>query len=268
MTSNKSPFPGMDPYLEGHMWSEFHTRLAAEISNQLLPKLAPNYIALLNRYYVIESDLGLFSMAPKRQFYPDVEIIETRHQGDIMVDTQVATKSPLIAANLIPHDIPIVRVEIRDVEQQRLVTVIEILSPVNKQGEGYKKYLQKRADILQTDTHLLEIDLLRAGKRIPFGSNLPNAPYFIFLSRYTHRPQVEIWPTGLRDRLPIIPIPLLPSDSDLSLELQTAVNQCFNLVGYQRVLNYNIDPPSPRFSDEDLAWLKSQIQNHEATQNA
>ncbi len=38
-----SPFPGMDPYLEGEMWQEFHETLAAEIRSQLLAQLPANY---------------------------------------------------------------------------------------------------------------------------------------------------------------------------------------------------------------------------------
>ena len=33
-----SPFPGMDPYLEGEMWQEFHETLAGAIRGQLLPQ--------------------------------------------------------------------------------------------------------------------------------------------------------------------------------------------------------------------------------------
>ena len=35
-----SLFPGMDPYLEGEMWQEFHDRLVNQISAQLMPLLA------------------------------------------------------------------------------------------------------------------------------------------------------------------------------------------------------------------------------------
>jgi len=49
---NKSPFPGMDPYLEGEMWQEFHDRLANQISAQLMPLLRPKYVALLHKYHL------------------------------------------------------------------------------------------------------------------------------------------------------------------------------------------------------------------------
>ena len=42
-----SPFPGMDPYLEGEMWQEFHDTLANEIRSQIIPQLGSRYAALL-----------------------------------------------------------------------------------------------------------------------------------------------------------------------------------------------------------------------------
>lgn len=34
-----SPFPGMDPYLEGHLWPDVHNSLAYLISVQLTPRV-------------------------------------------------------------------------------------------------------------------------------------------------------------------------------------------------------------------------------------
>ena len=71
---------------------------------------------------------------------------------------------------------PQLSVEIRDVAQRRLVTIIEILSPVNKRGHGAQEYLERRIELMQTATHLLEIDLLTAGHRLPLvGDLLPGA---------------------------------------------------------------------------------------------
>jgi hypothetical protein len=42
-----SPFPGIDPYLEGDVWQEFHETLASAIRAQLMPQLAPRFVALL-----------------------------------------------------------------------------------------------------------------------------------------------------------------------------------------------------------------------------
>ena len=71
-----SPFPGMDPYLEGEMWQEFHDRLANQISTQLMPLLAPKYVALLAKRYVIDRPImGIFGLPTERVFYPDVHVV-------------------------------------------------------------------------------------------------------------------------------------------------------------------------------------------------
>ena len=42
-----SPFPGMDPYLEGYLWPDVHQALAAKIRQQLAPRLRPRYVTRL-----------------------------------------------------------------------------------------------------------------------------------------------------------------------------------------------------------------------------
>lgn len=100
----------------------------------------------------------------------------------------------------------ILNLEIRDVAERRLMTVIEILSPANKYDQGFEAYVEKRTKLLQTETHLLEIDLLRGGERILLtGEELPPAAYYGFLSRFNRRPRTEVWPIQLRESLPTIP---------------------------------------------------------------
>ena len=50
-----SPFPGMDPYLEGSPWMSFHSQLCAEIARQLTPKLRPRYLARLTERFVTDA---------------------------------------------------------------------------------------------------------------------------------------------------------------------------------------------------------------------
>ena len=256
-----SPFPGMDPYLEGELWQEFHDRLANQISEQLIPLLLPKYVALLSKRYVIErSGLGMFGVAVQRVIYPDVHVVRPPSVKEAApVYTMVAP--PMVELmNPFPVEVPLLSVEIRDVAERRLVTVIEILSPVNKRGDGFQEYLEKRTALLRTQTHLLEIDLLRGGRRIPLtGGELPPASYYVFLSRFTRRPVSEVWPVGLREPLPTVPVPLLPPDPDVPLQLQAAVEACFELVGYERLLDYTQPPPPPPLDADDLSWVRGRI---------
>lgn len=252
----KSPFPGMDPYLEGEMWSEFHDTLIHQIRAQLMPQLQPKYVALLKKYYTIDEwSLGVGGISAKRGIYPDVQVARVK---EAVAQYEIITTSTVELISPIPRATAVLRLDIRDVANRRLVTAVEILSPVNKRGQGFRKYLKKRTALLKTATHLLEIDLLRAGERIPLtGGELPAAPYYVFLSRFTRRPYTEVWSIDLRDRLPTVPVPLLPPDPDVPLSLQAAVDACFELVGYQNLLDYTQPPPPPPFGEEDLAWVES-----------
>ena len=50
-----SPFPGMDPYLEGpSIWPDVHTSLMSIFREQLTPLLAPKYLAELEAQLVID----------------------------------------------------------------------------------------------------------------------------------------------------------------------------------------------------------------------
>ncbi len=258
-----SPFPGMDPYLEGEMWQEFHERLAHQISAQLMPRLAPKYVALLAKRYVLHgADLGIVGLDSPRVIYPDVHLVETPEPNVLREGppaTAVAEPAVELASPTI-EEVPLLSVEIRDVAQRRLVTLIEILSPANKRGDGAREYNQRRLEILRTQTHLLEIDLLRQGERLPLQGQLPPAAYYVFLSRTNRRPRTEVWPVALPERLPTVPVPLLRPDPDVPLDLQAAVRACFELVGYERLLDYAQPPPPPPLSEPEKDWLAGCLQ--------
>jgi hypothetical protein len=251
---NKSPFPGMDPYLEGEMWQEFHSTFTHQLRSQLMSKLPPTYVALLEKYYIIDfSSIGISDSKTKQYIYPDVNVSTIREHS---IPYQAFTPSTLELISPASNKKGVLTIEIRDVAERKLVTVIELLSPMNKIGSGFKAYVNKREAILQTKTHLVEIDLLRIGQRIPLiGGKLPLAPYYTFLSRATNRPNTEVWPIQLQEYLPTIPIPLSSEDDDIPLSLQQAIEACFQLVGYQKLLDYTQPPPSPVLNAPELNWV-------------
>jgi len=164
-----SPFPGMDPYLEGSLWTTFHFAFAAELVRQLVPRLRPRYLALPVERPVLEEAGDIAVMTSN--LYPDVSVVT--HQSPVLADRgTAAVEAPLQLATIIPQAVPHVSIEIRDVAQRQLVTAIEILSPTNKRGEGRPEYRAKRR-LLLSSTHLIEIDLLRDGRcpRIILESN-------------------------------------------------------------------------------------------------
>ena len=236
-----SPFPGMDPYLEGHEWMSFHVQFCVEIARQLAPKIRPRYAARTMRRFVTDTPEELAIIAKSGNIIPDVGVAE-RTPVPLPIDGGtggVAVLEPTLRiATKMPEMIPQYAVEIRDIEERQLVTLIEVLSPANKRGEGYSEYVEKRTRILLSTSHLLEIDLLRNGKRVPMQEDLPDSPYFVFLSRWQRRPLTDIWEIGLDQPLPAIPVPLLPEDDDVALDLQQAFTNVYDSIGYDLLLDY------------------------------
>ena len=156
-------------------------------------------------------------------------------------------------ATVMPVRVPQVSIEIRDVAHRDLVTAIEVLSPTNKRGEGYQEYLDKRGRILLSPAHLIEIDLLRSGRRVPMQEPLPPAPYFVFVSRAECRPLVEVWPIYLQNRLPAISVPLLPGDADVTCDLQLALTTVYDTLSYDLSIDYT-RPPEVPLDGPDAEW--------------
>lgn len=254
-----SPFPGMDPYLEGELWQEFHETLAGSIRALLMPLLTPTYVALLAKRYVLDRPaLGVFDIPP-RAVYPDVHVVPVSGAAPVAV----AESAPGLTAPSaeLPNyvEAPQLSIEIRDVARRRLVDVIEIISPANKYGDGAREYLDRRRELLRANVHLLEIDLVRQGARIPLAGAAPPAAYYVYLSRVQRRPLTQLWAMALPDTLPTVPVPLLPPDPDVPLDLQAAVDACFALVGYERLIDYTHPPPPPVLPPEDIAWVDATL---------
>lgn len=246
-----NPFPGMDPYLEETIWQSVHANLATDIARYLAPKLQPKYVALTTERVVLAGpeelddqvrlpDIGVFSDVP-------------RNTGRAAV-----AHPPLLARAIDVEAAPQFAVEIRDQRNRRLVTAIEILSRTNKLGSGRIEYAGKRRELLSGETHLVEIDLLRAGRRFPVDRKLPASPYFAFISRVQGRPNVEIWPMSLREPLTAIPIPLDPGDSDVPLDLQLVLNRLHEEMNYELSVDYS-NAPGGTMSAEDLAWIDQRL---------
>jgi hypothetical protein len=237
-----SPFPGMDPYLEGSEWTSVHTELSSEIARQLSPQLRPKYVARTTRRFVTEDleDIGITTSSA----YPDVSVFKGGQVKEAQA-TFAGGPPPLHLKTLIAAEAPQVTIEIRDVTSRRLVTAIEVLSPSNKRSAGYLEYLDNRQRLLRSEAHLIEIDLLRTGQRVPMEDPLPPAPYFVFLSRVESRPVIDVWPIQLDMPLPVVPTPLLTGDQDATLDLQAALNTIYDALNYDLTLDYSRTPEIP-----------------------
>lgn len=265
-----SPFPGMDPYLEGYLWADVHQGLAAEIRRALTPFLRPHYVARLAvtilRGEALAGEISIM--------YPDVEVLRARErrqlkESGVTVDSAWATPTTLDWSTIQPAPlvVPItdelefrqVTVEVRDVAENELITAIEIVSPVNKREPGWRQYREKRQRLMEAGVHLLEIDLVRRGARPVSHPYLPETAYLVALTR-GHSVQLELWPLGVRDPLPVVPVPLHPADRDVPLDLGKVLASVYEEAAYDLSIDYEQEPPPPPLPENERAWLRLQIE--------
>lgn len=265
-----SPFPGMNPYLEDPaIWPGVHTSLISEIRNRINAQAPRRYFAdIEERVYVLDQD-----DPAHRLIIPDVSVrdFQPNEVGGRMMAEQnsaaggVATLvAPVRAAILGPLDHTERRIVIRTLEGEHIVTVIEVLSPTNKTrgSDGRTAYMKKRAEVLNSDAHFIEIDLLRGGERMPAAANVvfkKKSDYRIVVSRAAERPMADWWLIDLPQPLPPVPVPLSPGDPDLTIDLQSTLHHVYDDVRYDRRINYHRPPPPPELPPDQQTWLARQV---------
>ena len=269
-----SPFPGMDPYLEApDIWPDLHHALAAEMRSELNQSLPSPYYARLE----MRPELGIIEeQGSQQRIVPDIAVVRhpySAHEqsagGAAVLSAPRSVVSKFIEYQVLVDPIRHHFVEIRDSSQgHKLITLIEIVSPSNKRsGPDRQAYERKQREILESDAILIELDLLRDGRRVLADRNLEAlirglpepAAYVVMVNRAWRRAPAssayQVFPVGLREWLPCIPIPLKESDDELTLDLQFAFNRAYDSGPYRRgAVNYAGEPADPPLSKEDAAW--------------
>jgi hypothetical protein len=250
----------MDPYIEDRqIWSDFHGDLAGEIRARLNARIRPNYYAALTPYVTYE--VIEIAQTKRQSIRPDVGVMmnETRQQY-----ATVAAIDPPQAESTTQLEIPLelLSIEIHQVGTDALVTAIEILSPVNKQKshDARTDYLRKRRELLRSQAHFMEIDLLRGGERTPLDEPVPYAPYYASLSRVQSRPRVFVWTIQIDARLPRVPVPLAEPDPDVVLDLGEVVASVYERGGYDTRIDYRQPVPPPALSESEAAFVSRLLQ--------
>jgi Protein of unknown function (DUF4058) len=240
-------FPGMNPYLENpDTWAEVHFWLIAELARSLNPVLTPKYRAAVEkRVYTDAILVGI----------PDVSVFQT---GALKTrNTAVSTVSKPVKVNVpVTEEFRENYLEIRQVATGQVVTVVEVLSPKNKRaGEGREKYSAKRRKVLNSASHLVEIDLLRSGEPQAI-AGIVASDYRILVSRADERPEAELYPFNLRDSLPSFYLPLQPEDSEPVICLEEILNQVYDAAGLHLTTDYSLQP-IPTVSEIDFQWIQT-----------
>ena len=251
----KSPFPGMDPFLEQH-WGDANTRLIVYICDAINEQLPYDLQAR------VEEGVAIDAEPSSRIVFPDVRVVDQPAQPftvPVRSDASVAVAEPRVIP--LPDERPAQR-RIEIVEPgsgNRVVTAIELLSPANKTGETRRKaYREKQKQYLEGGVNLVEVDLVRTGSFIlavpdellPFDCR---TPYMVCIRRANRPTEAEIVPIPLREPLPNIPIPLRPADADVVLRLQPLLDECYRRGRYGSI-DYD-RPLHPAFGQEDQLWI-------------
>ncbi|HZL34713.1 MAG TPA: DUF4058 family protein [Tepidisphaeraceae bacterium] len=130
-------------------------------------------------------------------------------------------------------------IEIRTLPEREVIAALELLSPSNKLGRTRVEYLDKRDEVLRAPVHLVELDLLLGGLRLPMGAPLPSGDYYAFVSRAQNRPDCSVYCWQLPDPLPPIPIPLRAPDADIGVSLKAALDLAYARGRFDRRLKYS-----------------------------
>jgi hypothetical protein len=246
----------MDPYLEyPGLWPDVHHELISEARALLNVRLRPKYLARIEeRVYVSDEDDD-----KPLQRIPDIEITTSPEWSGRPFEAGggggVEVVEPIVARTKIEDEVREARIEVLDVGTRSVVTVIELLSPANKArgSRGWASIEQKRQEVLNSESHWVEIDLLRGGVGVWTSEPLPPCEYVVHVSRVEMRPNGQLWPIRLAQRLPKIPIPLKGGDPDASLDLQAVLATAYDRAGYDLSVDYTRDPVPP-LPPEWAAW--------------
>ena len=255
-----SPFPGMDPYLETPaLWSDFRSQLHSPIGATPLTDCLPeNYEAR------IDEKVNLVEISPPRSklIEPDIAITQ---RGPSRTPSQapasVATLEPVTMSLVIEEETHERHIEILHRPDRTLVAVLELLSPANKEEPGRTHYLAKRNALFYHPVHLVELDLLLKGQRVPLEQELPTGDYYALISRWSQRPKCQVYSLDHAATIPAIPIPLLPHDPDVWIDLGALFRTAYERGRYGRSIDYT-SPPPVSLDPTRLAWVTERAGRH------
>ncbi len=246
----------MDPYLESpDFWPEVHSRLIVAIADALAPSLHPKYYAAIEKrtYLDTPEDSILIGI-------PDVSVAAQRRPSNSKFGRETTTtlSQPEIVTLPLPEEVSERYIEVREAESAIVITAIEILSPKNKRvGEGRTAYLTKRQRILATQTHLVEIDLLRGQAHMPM-STPSRKDYRILVSRSNIRPQAELYGFDVQELIPSFGLPLKSGEVEPTIHLKNILDEIYDRAGFGFRINYQ-SPVVPALSEENQRWVATRL---------
>jgi hypothetical protein len=264
-----SPFPGMDPFLE-------HPAFFPGVHDSFLTYLREALQISLPAPYFAEINERLWVDTSGRNIGPDLDVLRgpqprtEANSGNGGVAVLAEPMQPiLITVPIEEHRQNYLEIRAPLGEQERLVTTIEVLSPSNKVAGPKSRalYLQKQQEILDSDSHLVEIDLLRGGLHttaVPLDALRAKAPpfaYHICVHAFDVPGTFAVYTIRLSDRLPSVAIPLLPGDGSVTVDLQAVFARCYDTGPYRRRVRYDPERIEPPLTAEQLEWARTLLRS-------
>jgi hypothetical protein len=246
-----SPLPGMDPYLEHpSAWPNIHHRLITAIADVLAPQLLPKYqVVVEERVYQLEGDDSILIGAP------DVTVLAGK-SAVLPIRIAIAVAEPTTVTLMVPETVRLGYLEVREIRTGQVVTVIEVLSPVNKRpGRGRVDYESKRSMIFGSSCNFVEIDLLRQWQPLPVQTGNRRSSYRILVSPQEKRPEADLYAFELWDLIPCFPLPLRSEDVCPVVDLKVLIDGIYDRSGYGFVIEYD-RAAVPPLSEEQAGWLR------------
>ena len=249
----KSPFPGMDPYLES-LWPEVHARLIVYAANQINQYLPGDLQAN------IEENLAVHEEEDRSAIRPDIHISQDTNFDSTSSKESAAIVAEPVLVRRAPR--PSRHIEIID-RDGRVVTAIEFVSPWNKVGSrASERYTRKQSDYIDAGINLVEIDLVRQGAYVLAApleelTKEQRTPHLISVYRDRKPNQFEVYRAPLDQPLPNIPIPLRYDERDIVLQLQPLIDQCYQDGRYYR-LDY-AGTPKGKFNEQLTQWIEDRL---------
>jgi hypothetical protein len=221
------------------------------LARSLNPSLVPKYRAAVEKRVYLDALLVGIPDASVFQQTPEIE-------PSSVVTTGVLSK-PIRVTLPLTEEITERYLEIREVKTGRVVTVVEVLSLKNKRvGEGRDKYLT-RQKVLNSATHLVEIDLLRTGNFMPMVEAI-HSDYRILVSRANLRPEAELYPFNMQESIPQFLLPLQSPDQEPIVNLSEVLRQVYQEAALDLAIDYSVQPIPP-LSESDFQWIQSLMES-------
>jgi len=261
----KSPFPGMDPYLE-RLWGDMQHRLITYTCELIQAQLPEPLVARTDDHVYVER----YELPPRR-IRPDVFVVEhppgvgNKGGGAGSESGAVAVAEPYIL-KAVEEEVHQGYVEIIDPKYESdVITAIEILSPSNKApGPGRDEYVRKQGEFLAARVNLVELDLVRSGVCVlALPGKLPPAkqtPCLICVRRGMEALTAEVYSLPLRAPLPVIAIPLRESDRDIPFDVQALLDRVYDAGQLRRLIDYTKDPEPP-LDPDDAQWADALLRS-------